>query len=362
VLKVRLLEQPLVLALLIGFGLWILLRLVEQTLWVWVLVLLGTILASAMKPIVDLARKPALPPSGWHLPSGVAVVIVYLAILATVVLGTYIVGILVSDELLALSGQLPAFGAPLPRLIQDLARALNVPPSLIPSEAVLADELRRVGSTTVGIAATIVPSFVTFVVRFFIVLTFAAFLVVEWDEALCFFVSLFPPSRQATVSDVLTRSSTAMGHWVLGALAESSIIGVLGGLAAAILGLPFPVIIGIVTGLVELLPMVGPMLMMLPAFALGLLQSPLVAVLSALAFFLISQVDASIIAPSIARWAVHLSPLVAIIAIPLGAALYGAVGALIAIPVAAALQIFANQVILPWLRRIEGAAPGEDTA
>ncbi len=353
-LHVHLAERPLALAILIGFGLWVLLQLVEQTLWVWMVVLLGLILAAAMKPLVDWARKPALPPGGWHLPTGLAVLIVYLLIAATVVGGGYVVGGLVVDELIAFSRQVPSLGAPAPRAIRELAHSLRLPPSLIPSEAELASQLRGIGASTVGIAANIIPSFVTFVVRFFIVLTLAAFVVVEWDDALRFFVNLFPSARQGTVSNVLSQSSRAIGHWVLGALAESTIVGLLGGVAAAALGLPFPVMIGIVTGLVELLPMVGPMLMMVPVFLLGLLQSPVVAVAAATAFFGIAQLDASFLAPTIARWSVKLSPLIAIIAIPLGVALYGAVGALIAIPVAAALQILVVQVILPWLKHIEG--------
>lgn len=359
VLNVRLAQRPLVLTVLIAFGLWILLRLVEQTLWVWILVLLGLILAAAMKPLVDWVQRPALPPGGWHVPPGVAVMGVYLLIAALVVVGGYIVVGLVVDELVALARQIPAISAPAPRVIQEIARSLSLPPSMIPSEGVLGAQLRSIGTSAVGLAASFLPDFVTFVVRFFIVLTLAAFVVVEWDSAIRFWIGLFPPDRRDKVYEVTTSSAKAMGNWVLGALTESTIVGVLGGLAAAILGLPFPVIIGIATGLVELMPMVGPMLMIIPAFLLGLLQSPVVAIVASAAFFGIAQLDASVFAPTIARWSVKISPLIAIVAIPLGVALYGAIGALIAIPVAAALQIFVVQVLLPWLHRYEGEASAE---
>ena len=356
VLHVRLALPPLALAVAIGFGLYILLRFLETTLWVWVLVLLALILSAAMMPAVELLGRPRFPPGGWRIPRGVAVVVVYLGIALAVVFGGYLIGGLIFEELLALSAALPVLSLPPGRLIEEVARSLHLLPGLIPSREEITS---RLAAFTVGLAATIVPSFVTFIIRFFIVLTLAAFLVVESERAIAFWVSLFPLSQREKVRLLTTHAGRTMGHWVIGALAESSLVGTLSAIVAAILGLPAPVILGVIAAIIELVPMTGPMLMIIPAFLLGLLQSPVIAIIAGLAFFAIAQLDASIFAPTIARWAVRLSPLVVIVAIPLGAALYGAIGALISIPVAAALQIFTVEVVLPWLHRQEEGERGE---
>jgi len=94
--------------------------------------------------------------------------------------------------------------------------------------------------------------------------------------------------------------------------------------------------------------------MVIPGFLLGIAQLPLVALEAVVAFAIIAEVNASLLAPWIARWSVSLSPLIVVIAIPLGGALYGAVGALAAIPVIAAIQIFVVDVVIPWVHRVEG--------
>src|SRR6185437_8730738 len=111
---------------------------------------------------------------------------------------------------------------------------------------------------------------------------------------------------------------------------------------------------GILAAIIQLIPVTGAILMAIPGFLLGLLQSPTVAVEVALAYAIIAQINASYFAPAIARWSVRLSPLVVIVAVPLGGALYGAIGALIAIPVAAAIQIVVTEIVLPWLHHVQG--------
>ncbi len=145
-----------------------------------------------------------------------------------------------------------------------------------------------------------------------------------------------------------------MGYWVLGTLLEAAIVGALGGLVAWLFRLPAPALLGVLAAIIQLIPVTGAILMAIPGFLLGLLQSPTVAVEVALAYVIVAQINASYLAPAIARWSVSLSPLIVIVAVPLGGALYGAIGALIAIPVAAAIQIFVSEVVFPWLRHAEG--------
>jgi predicted PurR-regulated permease PerM len=141
---------------------------------------------------------------------------------------------------------------------------------------------------------------------------------------------------------------------VLGTATESAIVGLASGRAAGMLGRPGPALMGVLGAISPFMLLPGPILLVLPGFLLGMLQSPTVARAAVVLYALIAQLTASFLAPVIARWSGSLSPISVILAIPFGGALDGATGALIAIPVAAALQSFVRGVVLPWLHQMPG--------
>src|SRR5512133_3877497 len=105
--RVRLAERPIMRLLLLGFGLWLLVRLLEQVVWALVVILLAVILAAAIMPVVRLLRRAALPPRGWRLPRAVAALAVYImATLALSIIG-YAVGRSFVADLVALLTNLP---------------------------------------------------------------------------------------------------------------------------------------------------------------------------------------------------------------------------------------------------------------
>lgn len=353
----RVAEAPLVQAVLVAFGLWVLLRLVDQTLPVLILFAIGVILAAAISPLVEAIRRPCFPPGGWRVPKGIAVLIVFLATAAILVVAGYVVGGLLVAELVSLANLLPGEATSLANQANDLARAAHLPADLVPSASQFSQEAQAIAAGAFGVAQAILAGIVNFVIQLVVVLTFAAFLVVRSDEVMAFWVHLFPVGHQEKARAITLRIGGQMGAWVLGQLAISTIAGTLGGIAAYLLGLPFPVLIGVTTGLFQLIPVLGTMTMTIPVFFLGLGQSLGHGILAAVVFFALAQLNGFVIWPTVTGRAVRLSPVVVVIAIPLGAALYGTVGAFLAIPFAVAVSIFADEVVLPWLHRVEGSTP-----
>lgn len=362
--RVRLTIPPLAITVAIAIAFLFLVWFVSQTVWVWVVVLIALILASAMSPLVNLIQKPAFPPHGWHIPRGLAVFLVYIFLFVTLGFGSVVVGNLLIAEIASIvSGSaLPALAAEL-AAPERLAAALHIPPLLVPSSAQLVVSLKQIGAALLtGVAATI-PDVVTFIVRFFIVLTLGAFLVIDSGRALDFWVSLFPTRRQGQVREITARMGRTMGWWLLGLGTQMIVIGTLSGVTAALLHLPGPALFGFTAALLELAPSLGQILMVIPAVILGSLQSPLTALEAAIAFTVIALIDGSLLSPMVSGRAVQLSPILVVIAIPIGLTLYGGLGAILSIPVTAALQIFVQEVALPWLHRLEAApteAPGQE--
>jgi predicted PurR-regulated permease PerM len=347
---VRLAEQPLLLAVLAAFGLWVAARILERALWVLVLILVSAILAAAIAPLVDLLRRPTLPPNGWRLPKAVGVMLVYLAAAAVVGLMGYFLGGVFVSELQRFLEMLPSLVDHLAERYTALEDVPGIEPGFLPTSEDLAAQAQGLAAGLLGLLQGLVAGLVDGVFRLFIVLILTLFLIVESDRIFAFWLDLFPPRHRAKVRDVTGQIGYKVGWWLLGQVAVASIAGTLAGLAAWLLGLPYPLLIGVTTAILDLAPVLGTALMTIPAFILGLLQSPLMAVVAGLVFYGLSQLDGNVLSPLITGRAVKLSPTLVIIATPFGLALYGPLGALIAIPVTAALQVVASEVLLPWLR------------
>jgi predicted PurR-regulated permease PerM len=257
------------------------------------------------------------------------------------------------------------FADTLPTILGDLLISLAEVeqelglPGLIPSPEDLAAQAQALAGqaaqalrwTGVVLENTIEIGF-----RLFLVLALALFMVIEAERISFFWIGLFPPSQRPRVAELTASLGDKIGYWILGRLAVAILTGIMAGIAAALLGLPYPVLIGVVTGVLDFAPVIGPTLMVFPVFLLGLAQSELIAILGVLIFLAIAEIDGSVLSPMIEGRAVRLSPVLILIAVPFGLAVYGIVGAVVAVPVSVALQLITLEVILPWLRKRHEAA------
>jgi predicted PurR-regulated permease PerM len=120
------------------------------------------------------------------------------------------------------------------------------------------------------------------------------------------------------------------------------------GVGSWILGVHYPVVIGILAFLFELIPMVGPILASIPAIAISLTQ-PFPLVVYVIVFFVVMQVvENNVLAPSITGGAVGLHPAIALLAVVVGADLGGVAGALFAVPVAGIASVLIAAVWNGW--------------
>jgi predicted PurR-regulated permease PerM len=346
---VRIDGQTLLLGVALAFGGWILLRLTELVLPILIVFLVGLVTAVTLAPVVRLLRRVPLPPGGWRLPRAAAVLLTYLAGGALLIGVGYWVGRSLVVEVTQFSDLLANLVTSPAASADAFLASLGLSPALTASLANLANSIRTAPQNALQVASVAVTRLTTFVVQSFIVLALAFFLIVDSEGVLNFVAGLFPPATRNQAHDIMVTMGQRMGGWLLGRLGASTIVGVLCGLTMAFLGLPFPILVGVVSGLFDIIPLVGPTVLIPVVFALGLSHSLLVAGVAAAAFFLIGQLDADLLTPVIMGQAVRLSPLMVVIAIPLGAALYGVLGALLAVPVAAALHVFVDQAFLPWL-------------
>jgi len=188
--------------------------------------------------------------------------------------------------------------------------------------------------------------------------TLALFLSLEAPKAIRWVLGALDPSRQAQVGGVLHDVAVAVAGYVLGNLATSLVAGLVVGLTYWALRLPYPGLIGLWVGLVDLLPLVGGLAGGLPAVALALVGGVRDALVVAAVVLAYQQLENHVLNPLVYARTVRLSPLWVLVAILIGAQAASLPGALIAIPIASALQVVLRETLREPLQRWLGGRSG----
>lgn len=186
---------------------------------------------------------------------------------------------------------------------------------------------------------------------------FAFYLLVDLPRLRRVAESLVPAGAHDDALLVARRVNTALGGFFRGQLVVAIIVGILSSIAMRIVGLPFWLLIGMIAGFFNLVPLIGPFIGGIPAVAIALTtRDPLTALWAVLALTVVQQIDNHFVSPLVMRRAVKLHPVVVMVVLLLGGTLFGFFGLLVAVPATAVLKIVAAHV---WRVRVLGQTPEE---
>jgi predicted PurR-regulated permease PerM len=318
-------------------------RLLTQIVDILIIILVAAIFASGVAPVVSRLEQVHWGRRGRRLPRTWAILLVFLAI---VILLLALMGLLLAPVVLETQqflANLPQNLARLEAMLQGWEDRYRWLPDLTGLVRRLPQELNRL-SRYFGPAAGVAFRFVGGVVTVITVFFLAFYMLVEGPAIKDGFLALFPRAHRRDVADVLEQIGAKFGGWVRGQLLLGLIIGVAAFVGVAAVDMPFPILLGIIAGVTELIPMVGPLLGAIPAVFLALFQ-PTWKLIFVVAWYAgIQQAEANFVVPRVMRASVGISPLLTIIALIVGARLLGAAGALLAVPVAAALQVVVGTI------------------
>jgi predicted PurR-regulated permease PerM len=181
-----------------------------------------------------------------------------------------------------------------------------------------------------------------------LVLLLAFWFMVDGHRVRAAVAQLVPPGQRERVRFVEDTLSTVLGGYIRGQLTMAAIIGISAGVGCWLLGVQYPIVIGVLAFLFELVPMVGPILAALPAVMISAFQ-PFPLVLEVAAFFIAMQfVENNILAPRITAGAVGLHPIAAILGLVAGFEVAGVVGALFMLPALSAASVIGSASLKAW--------------
>lgn len=301
-------------ALLLLAIVWLALRLVD----IIVVFFIAFMLTVILHPVAKRLR-------GKYVPTGLAALITIVGTLGILVAIGYIV-------VPPLAQQLAQFADRLPRYISQLQGTLPFTPDV--SFSSIESFVRSHLQTLSSIAISITKTTATLLIAVITIIIVTLYWLADYERIKETLLTYIPKDHRSRANDIWARIERKLVNWMQGQLLLSLAVGILVWLGALIIGLPFPLVLGILAALLELVPTIGPLIAAIPGILLGLTISVQTAVAAAIMYTIVQQIENQLLSPYLLGRTVKLHPIVIIFSLLVGAALYGIIGALIAVPVA----------------------------
>jgi predicted PurR-regulated permease PerM len=302
----------------------------------------GIVIAQGIAPLVEWPAR--------FLPRPIAVVAVYLVLLAAIGLGIWFFVPTLIAQANALATELPDLEFALRGLVDRWS-----PVGLERIAATAQGYLVEFSGILLTLPVTLVTAGANLVLVFFLSLYWLS----TQPRLRGWVLSLIPDEHRDKTRDVLTEVGQTVGGYVRGVVIDALVIGALTYVGLVLLGMPLPLVLAVLAGIGEFIPVLGPFLAAIPALGVAL-ATGVVDPLLVLVFYVgLQQVESNILVPLIMRGQAHIPPLLSLMAFLVGAAVGGVIGALIAIPLCGALRVIAVRLLVPVERDLAGVSAAE---
>lgn len=301
------------------------------TIRVWLMIFAGVLLALFLRGLSDwIGRK-------LHIAHGWSLTLVIVGLMAVFGLTGWLMAPRVGEQVQQLSRQLPTAFHQLIGQIRQSPVGQVLPQSLAASGLGRPEILSRVKDVfniTFGVIAGIL-----------VIVFTGVYVAADPDLYVRGFVSLFPIHRRRRARDVIQEVTRTLRNWILGQLCSMTVVGVLIGVGLHFIGIPLALLLGILAGVTDFIPIAGPIISGAPAVLLALVKSPLYAVYVIALFVVVnSLIEGHLLIPLIQRYAVSLPPVVTIVALVMMGMVFGFLGVLLATPIATAALVLIRMV------------------
>jgi predicted PurR-regulated permease PerM len=225
-----------------------------------------------------------------------------------------------------------------------------VPQALIPSAQQIYNSIPSAVELATGVASTVVGTVLWAILAFVFTLIYAIYISLDFPQFGHTFWELVPDPYRAEYRRLWYEVRSVWAAFFRGQLILGLTVGMLVAIGDTALGVPGALVLGILAGLLEALPNIGPVLAAVPAVILALLQGSSVLSVSNVVFalivvafyFVVQQLENNIIVPRIIGQAVELPPIVVMAGVVVGASVGGILGAFMAVPVMATGRVVAQ--------------------
>lgn len=316
---------------------------------IFLLVFAGLLLAVFLRSLTTMLRDHSPLSDGWALG------VVIFAIIAVIAAGVWFLTPSVTKQVNQLTQTLPQAMTQARQQIaryplgQELAAQIPQVQQLLPKPTNILSQLTGVFSTALNVIVNIA------------IIVFAGIYFAANPELYRRgIMRLFPMRKRDRVQDVLDTLGHTLGWGITGRLTVMAINGAITALCLWLLGIPLPLLLGLITGLLNFIPNIGPILAAVPAVLLALTIGPTKALYVALLYVAVQALEGFVLTPLVQQRTVSLPPVLLITAQILFGIMFGFLGVLLAVPLTAVAFVLVRMLYVEDTLGDSVQVPGED--
>lgn len=312
----------------------------ERFLSIIILLLTGLLIAFLLSPLVSRLEKA-------KVPRIVSILLIYVVVLGGIGIGvTLLIGPLTTqfqDLSKALPSLISTHGTKVAWLDRFFAQhQINLTVATLRNN--IGSAIASAGTTLLNSTLSVVLGLVSLATDVALVLVITFYFLLDGRAMHNRLVRLLPSAQRERWFFVEAALTSVVGGYIRGQVIVATTVGVGAGLGCAVLGVQYPIVIGLLAFLFEFIPLIGPVLGMIPAVIISLFQ-PFPLVIWVIVFFIaLQQVESNLLVPRVSGHAVGLHPLGALVALLCGVEVGGLGGALLAVPLAGVIWVMVMAV------------------
>jgi predicted PurR-regulated permease PerM len=300
--------------------------------------------------VIGIVIRPAVSWLHQHgLNQAVGVVFVYILLLLLLTGFLLLLFPLISDQSKTVAAAIPDYYHNLREwVIKNPSQSLASVSEFLPATLPKLMPVQQTGQELVASAGQI-AGYVALLAKVIftgtIILVLAFYWTLEGPRIIQSYLLLIPQNQRESISDLISAMESKVGFYILGQAFLCLVIGLMALVAYLLIGLPNALVLALIAGVMEAVPMIGPLLGAVPAALVALSIAPGKLIWVILATIVIQQLENSLLVPRIMRKAVGVNPFVTLLSLFAFSTLFGLAGALMAIPIAAMIQLALNHFV-----------------
>ena len=337
------------------FGFWLLYRFNQVVFILLIAIVIGTVIRPA---VTWLSQR--------GIPRVAAVILVYLLLFALFTGFLLLLFPLIVEQGSTINAALPGYYQSLRGWMSNYPNQLIVRLSeFLPSTQPDLKPVEQTGQELMDSAGQALGYITVGANGFFIamvILVLSIYWVLDGPRIIQSFLLLIPQEQRENIRDLISAMETKVGFYIAGQGVLCLIIGIMALIAYLLIGLPNALVLALIAGVLEAVPMIGPLLGAVPAALVALSIGPDKLIWVIVATVVIQQLENSLLVPRVMKKAVGVNPFVTLLALFAFSSFFGIAGALMAIPMAAIIQLVLNHYVFYPVTTEPEVSAGRDYA
>ena len=295
---------------------------------VLVILFFAIIIASAITPFANWLEQK-------RIPRLLGVLLLYLTFFGLIVFFLSLIVPVISSELSQLTQALPEFISNISGALEKAQQTTTTRYFDFFSEIQnLLDSFSQFLQVSSGSALNLIINVFGGLLSFFAIIVISFYLSVMKQGVAGFIRSVLPTKYEDYIISLWKRAEHKVGRWLQGQLLLALSVGLIVFVGLSLLKIKYALLLGIVAMILEIVPIVGPVISAIPGVVLAFAQSPMLGIWVIVFYVAVQQIESHILTPLVLGKTLGLNPVTVIIALLVGGTLGGIIGILLSVPVA----------------------------